>query len=194
MPPPDAAERHHIGYQEFGLSFQHALSIVQLSITPGLNLIPSSFALVRPMYETLQRGWWFTICATDLHATRFIDDDIFSGGSLAQVAESIETQPPFQNTGFFSRFAQGEWNLYHSFTHGGRAALAIYGHREDMDPDFDPAVILTMLDNAASMSAMATFGMCWVSNLYSPDQVAPRYQEITAIAAELGAHLPLGAA
>ncbi|MDH5824196.1 hypothetical protein QFW77_14540 [Luteimonas sp. RD2P54] len=185
MPPEAAPDRHHIGYQEFGLAFHHALSIVSLVNHHETELAASAFALVRPMYETLQRGWWFTLCASDAQAARLIDDDAFVGGSLTQVAAAIDVQPPFQNTEFFSRFAQEEWNLYHSFTHGGRAALAVYGHRPNLDPDFDPGTIVALLDNAARMSAVAALGMCWVCGHYEPARVDPIYRQVVAIAPDL---------
>lgn len=190
MPPEHAPDRHHIGYQEFGLSFQHALSIVTLTSKPDLNLIPSAFALVRPMYETLQRGWWFALCATDQQASQLVENDKFQGGNLTDVAAAIDARPPFVGTDFFSRFSQDEWNLYHSFTHGGRAALAMYGHRQTLEADFDPSVVLTMLDNAARMSAMATFGMCHVCGVYAPNEARPLCQELVNMGPELGTPLP----
>jgi len=186
MPPDVAPDRHHIGYQEFGLSFHHSLSIVSLLKQHGPELAASAFALVRPLYETLQRGWWFTLCATNSQAERFVNDDQFVGGSLVQVAAAIDARPPFAGTGFFSRFAQEEWNLYHSFTHGGRAALAMYGHRPNLDPDFDTDVLLTLLDNVNRMAAVATMGMCWVCGIYDRQRVDPIYQQVLAVAPELG--------
>ncbi len=192
IPPPAAPDRHHIGYQELGLSFQHALSVVALTSTSDLNLVPSAFALVRPMYETLQRGWWFVLCATDDHASQLLDEDKFHAGQLTKIAADIDAQPPFVGTEFFSRLSQDEWNLYHSFTHGGRAALAMYGHRPALGAEFDPAVVLTMLDNAGRMSAIAAFGMCHVCGAYSPDEVRPLCQELVAMGPELGSPIPQG--
>jgi len=182
MPPNHAPDRHHIGYQEFGLSFHHSASIASHLERHGPDLAASAFALVRPMYETLQRGWWFTLCATDAQAAIFVNNDQFRGGSLVQVATAIEEHPPFAGTGFFSGFAQKEWGLYHSFTHGGRAALEVYGHRPNLDPNFDPATIIAVLDNVSRMSAVATMGMCWVSRIYDAARADPIYQEVLALA------------
>lgn len=186
MPPEEAPDRHHLGYQEFGLSFHHALSVVSLLKGHDTELAASAFALVRPMYETLQRGWWFTLCASDEQAARMVDDDVFVGGSLTAVAAAIDARPPFLGTGFFSGHAQEDWNLYHSFTHGGRAALAMYGNRPHLNPDFDLEVILTLLDNAASMSAVAAMGMCWACGVFNPEAVDPIYLQVLAMGPELG--------
>lgn len=186
MPPEEAPDRHHLGYQEFGLSFHHALSIVLLLKSHDTELAASAFALVRPMYETLQRGWWFTLCASDAQAARMVDDDVFVGGSLTQVAAAIDTRPPFLGTAFFSRHAQEDWNLFHSFTHGGRAALAMYGNRPNLNPDFDIEVIFSLLDNAARMSAVAAMGMCFACSPYDAARVEPIYAQVLATGPELG--------
>lgn len=185
-PPETAPDRHAIGYQEFGLSFHHAMSIVSLVKNHGTELSASAFALMRPMFETLLRGWWFTLCATDAQAARFVNDDDFVGGSLAQVAAAIDCHPPFQGTDFFSRFVQADIALYHSFTHGGRAALTVYGHRPNLDPNFSPGTVITVLDNAARSAAVAALGMCSVCREYDPGEVDPIYQQVLAIGPELG--------
>lgn len=187
MPPDAAPDRHHIGYQEFGLAFHHAQSIVSLVKHHGADMSASAFALMRPMYETLQRGWWFTLCATDAQTVRFVDEDVFVGGNLVQVTAAIEAHPPLQNSGFFSGLVQAEWNLYHSFTHGGLAALAVYGHRPNLTPHFSPDMIMSVLDNAARMSAMAALGMCWVCGLHNAAQANPIFHQVLAIGPELGA-------
>lgn len=186
MPPETAPDRHHIGYQEFGLSFHHAMSIVSLVRNHGTELSASAFALMRPMYETLQRGWWFTLCATDADAATFVSEDKFVVRKLVDVAAAIEAHPPFQKGGFFTHLDQKEWDLYHSFTHGGLRALAVYGHRPNLDPDFNPDTIMLILSSAARMSAVAAMGMCWVCREYDRKRVDPIYEQVLVMGAEFG--------
>lgn len=187
MPPETAPDRHVIAYQLFGLAFQHAVSIASHLQRHGPDLAASAFALVRPLYETLQRGWWFANCATDAQAHRFITHDEFLGGTLREVGAAIDAHDPFAGTDFFSRLSQqGEWSLYHSFTHGGMFALTAYGDRPNLDPNFDPEKILSILDNTAKMAAGAAFGMCWVCRIYDQARVDPVYEQVLALGPELG--------
>lgn len=186
QPPEHAADRHVLGYQEMGLSFHHAQSIASHLERHGSDLAASAFALARPMLETLQRGWWFATCATDVQAAAFIAEDNFPIRQVVEVARAIDAVPPFAGTGYFTRLNQEEWNAYHSFTHGGLFALDAYGNRPNLAPDYDAGKVLALLDNAQRMSGVAAIGMAWIGLVYEPERAAPLYQAIHALGPQLG--------
>lgn len=159
--PPDAApDRHHVSYQLFGVSFEHSVSIASHLQRHGTAYAASAFALARPMLETLQRGWWFTLCADDEQTRVFLEADRFPYRRPMVVAEAIDAHPPFRDSRFFSTLSEDEWSLYHSFTHGGSAALAVYGNRPRLAHDYDPDLLPVLLSNAIRMAALAVMGMC----------------------------------
>lgn len=186
LPPEQAPDRHHLGYQEFGLSFQHALAIAALVKNHGTELTASAFALARPMLETLQRGWWFTTCASDAQAQAFIESDTFPIRQLVEVGRAVDAVQPFVGTGYFTQLNQAEWNTFHSFTHGGIFALDAYGNRPNLRPDYDPEKILAVLDNAQRMCGMAALGMAWIGRIYEPDRTAPLYEAVLALGPQIG--------
>lgn len=186
MPPEGAPDRDHVAYQLFGLAFHHAVSIASHLSQHGPELAASAFALVRPLHETLMRGWWFANCATEVQTARFVERDKLPRDlTLADMAQAIDALPPFQGTAFFTGLTSDEWKLLHSFTHGGLGALAVYAHRPNLDPDFDPDRILVVLDNAARSASMATFGMCWVSLRHAPEATEPLLQQLLAMRPDL---------
>lgn len=185
MPPDAAPDRHQVGYQLFGVSFEHSVSITSHVQRHGSAYAASAFALARPMLETLQRGWWFTLCADDAQTQTFLEEDKFPFFKAKVVAEAIDKHSPFRDSRFFSTLSQDEWSLYHSFTHGGRAALAVYGNRPHLAPDYDPDLIPALLSNAIRMAALAVMGMCWVCGPYDKDAVNPLYEQLLAMGPEL---------
>ncbi|MBT2768585.1 hypothetical protein J7J08_13145 [Stenotrophomonas sp. ISL-67] len=185
-PPDNALDSHHIGYQEFGLSFHHALALTSLVKIHDSELAASAFALARPMLETLQRGWWFTTCATEAQTQAFIENDAFPIRQVTDVGLAVDALAPFTGTGYFTRLNQAEWNVYHSFTHGGLMALDAYGNRPNLSPDYAPDGILALLDNAQRMSAMAALGMAWIGLIYQPGLTRPIYDAINELGPEIG--------
>lgn len=185
-PPEHAADRHVLGYQEMGLSFHHAQSIASHLERHGPDLAASAFALARPMFETLQRGWWFAACATDEQAAAFIADDQFPFRQMIPVARAIDATEPFLGTGFFTRIVENEWNVYHSFAHGGMFALDAYGNRPRLNPEYDPEKIMAVLDNAQRMSGVAALGMAWIGLIYDHEGTTPIYQAIHNLGPRLG--------
>lgn len=185
-PPDHALDSHHIGYQEFGLSFHHALALTSLVKIHGNELAASAFALARPMLETLQRGWWFTTCATEAQARAFIEGDAFPIRQVTDVGRAVDALAPFDGTGYFTSLNQAEWNAYHSFTHGGLMALDAYGNRPNLRPDYAPDRILALLDNAQRMSGMAALGMAWIGLMYEPELTKPIYDAINELGPEIG--------
>lgn len=185
MPPDAAPDRHLVGYQLFGVSVEHSMSIASHVQRHGAAFAASAFALARPMLETLQRGWWFTLCADDAQTRAFLEEDTFPYRRPMVVAEAIDAHPPFRDSRFFSTLSEEEWSLYHSFTHGGSAALAVYGNRPHLVPDYDPDLIPALLSNAVRMAALAVMGMCWVCGPYDADAVNPLYEQLLAMGPEL---------
>lgn len=188
MPPDEAPDRHLVGYQLFGVSVEHSMSIASHVQRHGAAFAASAFALARPMLETLQRGWWFTHCADDAQTQAFLEEDSFPLRQVRRVGEAIDEHPPFRDSRFFSTLSQEEWDLYHSFTHGGRMALAVYGNRPHLAPDYDPDLVPVLLTNTIRMAALAVMGMCWVCGPYDADAVNPLYEQLLAMGPEL--HLP----
>lgn len=187
-PPENAEDRHVLGYQEMGLSFHHAMSIASHVQRHGHELAASAFALARPMLETLQRGWWFTLCATDDQIARFIAEDRFPIRTALEVAAAIDAADPFAGTGYFTGLSQEEWNVYNSFTHGGMFALDAYGNRPGVHPGYDPERIAALLDNAQRFSGVAAMGMAWIGRIYDPVRSEPIYRSILAAGPLLGAN------
>lgn len=185
-PPEQAADRHHLAYQEMGLAFHHACSIASHLERHGDDLAASAYALARPMLETLQRGWWFATCATDDQAASFIDTDQFPGPRVAAIGRAIDARPPFEGTAFFSGLDQAEWNAYHSFTHGGLYALDAYANRPNLIPDYDSTKLLVLLDNTQRMSGIAAFGIAWIGMGYDSERTAPVFQAITELGPRFG--------
>ena len=94
-------------------SIEHGLSIIEL-LEKGR--ITSSYALVRPMFESFARGIWVLYCATDDQVKKIVRKDRFPKSFLDMLKE-VEKNQEWVPT-LSEMWERGKGAL-HSYTHGG---------------------------------------------------------------------------
>lgn len=86
-----------------------------ISLLVKENLIGSSFALVRPIAETLYRAAWVNACASPQQLKQIVSDDDFDfpKDMMQQIDAAYSTQS------FFRNLKRDTWNSMCSYTHSG---------------------------------------------------------------------------
>lgn len=150
------------------------------SCLPSLSRRPggSSFALARPVYETLLRGTWFSVCGTDDLARQFQDTDEFPGGKLQNTVKAIEAALDRggypEATKIFSKVQNGKLiTTMHSLTHGGWKIVGPYLSGEGVGCSFNEGEVCEVIHYA---KVMASYVVAYMIDLLS------RYDKEAAIA------------
>lgn len=178
MPPDNARLQELVAYQLFGVAAHHSVAIVTLILENGPDMAASAFALHRPLFEVLQRAWWFATCATDEQTERFTKNDEFPLRNIADVGIALDRKPPFVGQPFFTVYGSADWKIQNSFTHGGMYALGAYSNRMDPPEEFDSEPLTTLLSNTARLACLAAMGVCWTIARTSPDVAGPLYNAV----------------
>lgn len=106
-------DRNNLSAALFDVAIEHSKAIVVL-IENSLNA--SSYALVRPLFESFIRAAWIQHCACDEQIARLKKKDKFPL-SLGEMLESVEKVKKWPGT--LGNIKKAALKNMHSYTHGG---------------------------------------------------------------------------
>jgi len=110
--------RNDLSIALFDIAIEHSKAIVLLFDN---SLYASSYALVRPMFESFIRAEWIQHCAYDEQITCIREKDVFPL-SLGKMLESVEEAKSWPAT--LSNIKKVALKNMHSYTHGGSQLIA----------------------------------------------------------------------
>ena len=116
----EKSHRNVLSVALFDVSLDHANGIIIL-LANKKPIIPSAYALVRPMFECFVRGAWLQHCATDEQIEQIIQKDSFPlrFKEMLDAAEQ-ENKWPATLTEIMKRAIKN----MHSYTHGGMEIIS----------------------------------------------------------------------
>ena len=110
--------RNDLSIALLDVAIEHSKAIVVLIEN---SLYASSYALVRPMFESFIRAVWIQDCANDEQIARIREKDEFPL-SLGRILESVEKVKDWPGT--LSNIKKVALKNMHSYTHGGSQLIA----------------------------------------------------------------------
>ncbi len=110
--------RNDLSIALFDVAIEHSKAIIVLIEN---SLFASSYALVRPMFESFVRAAWIQYCAHDEQIDRIREKDEFplSLGGMLESVEEVKDWP-----GTLSNIKKVALKNMHSYTHGGSQLIA----------------------------------------------------------------------
>jgi hypothetical protein len=113
-----ADDRNDLSIALFDIAIEHSKAI---SLLIEHSLFASSYALVRPLFESFVRAEWIQYCANEDQIVRIRKKDKFplSLGSMLESVEKVKNWP-----GTLSNFMKVALKNMHSYTHGGSQLIA----------------------------------------------------------------------
>ncbi|MBU4013942.1 MAG: hypothetical protein KJ550_10810 [Proteobacteria bacterium] len=114
----DSNDRNDLSAALFDVAIEHSKAIVVL-FENSLNA--SSYALVRPLFESFIRAAWIQHCACDEQIATLIKKDQFPL-HLGEMLESVEKERNWVGT--LSNIKKMALKNMHSYTHGGIQIVA----------------------------------------------------------------------
>ena len=114
----DSKGRNNLSAALFDVAIEHSKAIVVL-FENSLNA--SSYALVRPLFESFIRAAWIQHCASDEQIANLIKKDKFPL-HFGEMLESVEKDRNWAGT--LSNIKQTALKNMHSYTHGGMQIVA----------------------------------------------------------------------
>lgn len=146
----------------FDLAIEHHVGIVGL-VDHHVN--GSAFALLRAAMETLVRGSWFQLSATNAQIQNFYDKDVLPDRlSFGDLINEIEGQPDFADK-MLSHLKHSSWKAMNSYTHGGMLQLSRrVKDGGTIEPNFDPEEIAEVLMASGLFALIALRQIARLSN------------------------------
>lgn len=133
----------------FGLAIDHHVSIAVL-IEQGRN--SSAYALVRPTYEAVMRGYWVAFVATDAEIERLRRHV----PKFDRIMRELGRGSAVFDGGQFAAVHSLGWESFCDYTHGGSRQLSRWLAGKDIGPEHKPeevAGVLRMADQLAILAA-----------------------------------------
>lgn len=152
-------DRFRVSAACFDLTQEHHRAITSLIRE---NLIGSSFALVRSIFESYLRGLWLLHCATDLEVERFIKLDKINLDCW-QLIGAIEGIDGFQ-AGTLKLVKQNSWREMNSYTHSGMMQISRRLTDSTIEPKYSHGAILEVIEFANALAILATIAVAGMSN------------------------------
>jgi hypothetical protein len=128
----EAKHRNNLSAALFDVAIEHSKSIIILFTN---NLYASSYALVRPMFESFVRAAWIQHCASDKQIEKLIKKDTFPL-NLGQMLEAVEQEQDWVET--LSIVKKNSLKNMHSYTHGGMQIIARRFNNDELFHSADP--------------------------------------------------------
>ncbi|WP_445427357.1 DUF6988 family protein [Alishewanella sp. HL-SH05] len=159
--------KHRLAFQSGILSFEHGLSALKL-IQDGF--LSSGFALMRPQYESLIRGFWLmfadnTTWLAKLSSAGQVKADEFKKLETPMLGDMLKaldkTEAPAHILTQLHEFRTINNTPLNSFTHSG--LLALIGNGNGYEPKM-------MYDAIRNCNAVAAINMQMLSNLTGYDE------------------------
>lgn len=108
-------DRNNLSSALFDVSLDHANAIIAL-LENKKPIIPSAYALTRPMFECFVRAAWLRHCASDKQIENVIKKDLFPL-SLGNMLKAVEKKNEWPET--LTKIMKRAIKNMHSYTHGG---------------------------------------------------------------------------
>jgi len=142
--------RHRVPGQLFDLSIEHHSGIIMLI---SMRRHASAFALVRSALECFVRGAWLHHCASEEELKTFVEKDCIAL-RFGALVDAIEAQPAFAGK-FLSTVKESAWNAMNGYTHGGIHQISRRLQGSYIEPGFDDASILEVIQFCRTMALIA---------------------------------------
>jgi hypothetical protein len=107
------SDREVISGALFDICLDHAKGVV---VTLENKLHASSYALIRPLFESFVRAAWIQHCACDSEISYVKKKDKFKL-SFEEMLKAVEKERQWEKT--LSQVKQSAWKAMNSYTHGG---------------------------------------------------------------------------
>jgi hypothetical protein len=132
------------------------------------SLYGSAFALARLLLEAYVRGAWLHQCATDENLEQFESDRFDREHPFGSLVEDLEKLEGF-NVGVLSAIKRASWNALCGFTHTGMHQVGRRVTESYIEPNYDEAEVLEVLNWADGIGIMACVE---IAHLASDDYLA----------------------
>jgi hypothetical protein len=136
--------------------------------------VGSAFALVRSIFESLYRGGWVLMCATDAELERFEKTDKIDF-TLQEMADAIDAKTGLGK--FFADLKSRGWKPLNSYTHTGLLQLGrrFTGHKVEPSYKNQEIVEVTTMATTCVLMLIRPFLAA-----HKHDQEAARMDEVVA--------------
>jgi hypothetical protein len=124
----------------FDVDMEH-IQAIHLLISQ--KLYGSSFALIRPFYETFLRALWMLKLATDEEIDE-INNNQFQFPCIKKIVSDIDKE--YMNTKFFEEFRKSSWATLCDYTHTGTLQLSRRWTEEELIPNYKNSEIIEVLE------------------------------------------------
>ena len=156
-----------IGACFFHLSLEHFASIATLVSHEHFG---SAFALMRPQYEALIRGAWFSFAAPDEKVDDFLNDLPLPPVKI-QIQSVQAARPDAEG---LSDLHQNSWDWLNDYTHGGSTQIKARFQRGVIESAITDEHALTCLDVAHRYGLVAA---CWMSEIAGRNDLADSFYD-----------------
>ena len=135
----------------FDICMEHIQAINLLVIH---KLYGSSFALVRPFYDTFYRALWMLKCASDIQIDE-IRNDKFKFSKMHKKIEEIDKA--YTGTDFFKKLKESSWKTMCGYTHSGTPQLSRRWNGDELQPDYKEGEIIEVLRGTKTILLLFAF-------------------------------------
>ena len=125
------------------------------------KIYSSSFALVRPLFETFVRGVWLQNCASDDELKKFNNDSLDK--KFGVLLGDIEKLDGFSSK-VLSNLKEQAWSEMCGFTHGGIQQIGRRVLNDEIYPDFREDEIVEVIRLCQAFSLLSFIQIVGVAN------------------------------
>ncbi|MBU4345536.1 MAG: hypothetical protein KKB05_01925 [Proteobacteria bacterium] len=151
-------DRNNISAALFDVAIEHSKAIIILFEN---SLYASSYALVRPLFESFIRAAWIQYCACDDQIAILKDKDNFPL-RLGEMLESVEKVKNWPGT--LSNIKKAALKNMHSYTHGGTQLVARRFNNGDLIHAIDRDEIDEVIKFVALLAVLSFNSIVYISN------------------------------
>jgi hypothetical protein len=141
----------------YDITVEHFFGIVKLIET---KVYSSAFALLRVQFESLVRGCWIQVSASNTQIEKFIYKDKISQ-TVNELITAIESHPNFSDN-ILSNLKNHSWTALNSYTHTGMLQLERRIKGNVIFPNYSDDEIVELLKTAGTF---ALFGLQEISRM-----------------------------
>ena len=153
-----ANDRNNLSAALFDVAIENSKAILVLFEN---SLYASSYALVRPLFESFIRAAWIQYCACDDQIASIKNKDSFPL-RLGEMLESVEKVKNWPGT--LSNIKKAAIKSMHSYTHGGTQLVARRFNNDDLIHAIDRDEIDEVIKFVALLAALSFNNIVYISN------------------------------
>lgn len=136
----------------FDLTLEHHIGIVHLV---DARIYGPAFALLRASFETLVRGAWLQLCATDDELKSFVEDDKLPRNlKFGDLVKAIEGHADFADKAL-SQLKHNSWGAMNGYTHGGMLQIGRRFSNNAIQPKYDSGEVIEVLKASGTFALIA---------------------------------------